>query len=393
MLAASIHLSPLPQRVSCLLVNYFSAAQMQLALQSVLSQNLQNERLKISLDVVVVDNSVDTQEAQSLRSWLAAWKAANPDSPAVELLINTHNTGFGQANNLAFAHCKGDWVMLLIPDTRMHANCLLALVQAMLPQPALAACGPAQYWDEEKNWHLPPAWLPTGIGTWTHTKAHHSQRDAMRLSNAYRNLSLQSWTRLSPVVQRAISGGAILLRRSAIETPLFDPSFFMYFEDSDLSLRLQRKGWQLALVPQAHLIHDWAHSAGKVAMMEASKRHYFDKHFDGKGQWQRRLQSINSPTLVNPLNASEIHLKGEALKLQVPDAWSAAWLLEASPSPLMTPSMGLMGRGHEVQVSVDLLRKMSFKPEGTHQWQDVYVRLGPAHATREPLPTFKLDLN
>jgi hypothetical protein len=185
----------------------------------------------------------------------------------------------------------------------------------------------------------------------------------------------------------------MLLRRSAIEAQLFDPSFFMYFEDSDLSLRLQRKGWQLALVPQAHLIHDWAHSAGKVAMMEASKRYYFDKHFDGKGQWQRRLQSINSPALVNPLNASEIHIKGEALKLQVPDAWSASWLLEASPSPLMTPSMGLMGRGHAVEVSVDLLRKMCFKPEGTHQWQDVYVRLGPTHAMREPLPTFKLDLN
>ena len=393
MLAASSHLSPLPQRVSCLLVNYFSAAQMQLALQSVLSQNLQNERLKITFDVVVVDNSVDAQEAQNLRDWLAAWKAANPDSPAVELLINTHNTGFGQANNLAFAHSKGDWVMLLNPDTRMQANCLLELLQALLKDPALGACGPAQYWDDNKTWHLPPAWLPTGIGTWTHTKAHHQQRDAMRLSNAYRNLSLQSWSGTKPVKQRAISGGAMLLRRSAIEAPLFDPAFFMYFEDSDLSLRLQRKGWQLALVPQALLVHDWAHSAGKVAMMEASRKLYFDKHFEGKGQWQRRLQSLETHALSNPLNASAMHLRGEPLKLQIPEAWSAAWLLEGSPSPLMTPSMGVMGSGHEVQVSVDLLRKMSFKTAGSHQWQDVYVRLGPARKTREPLQTFKLDLN
>ena len=390
------HAALKPLKVSCLLVNYFSAAVLLKALESVFAQQLSNATFQLVLDVVVVDNSVDSQEAKLLQEAIDALNARAATRLTIQLILNPRNTGFGEANNLAYAHCQGDWVMLLNPDTRMQPSCLLALASAMLAHPELGACGPRQYWDEAQLWQLPPAWLPTGIGTWTLTQAHHKPGGAQRLSNAYRNLALTAWQSAQACTQRAISGGALMVRRSAITPPLFDPAFFMYFEDSDLSLRLQQTGWQLAMVPDAHLIHEWSHSEGKVAMMESSKAHYFAKHFNGKGQWQQRLHTLTQTSkgaMGNPLDAIEVKLVDDQFTLNVPAAWASAWLLEASPSPLLTPSVGQLGTGGNASISRELLNRMSFAPEGSSKLNAVYVRLGPAAKTREALQVFKIDLN
>jgi GT2 family glycosyltransferase len=61
----------------------------------------------------------------------------------------------------------------------------------------------------------------------------------------------------------AFCGAAVLLRRSALEeVGSFDDSFFMYYEDTDLSLRLRRKGWRLVYTPEARVRH--VHSATAV---------------------------------------------------------------------------------------------------------------------------------
>jgi len=61
----------------------------------------------------------------------------------------------------------------------------------------------------------------------------------------------------------AFCGAAALLRRSALaEVGLFDESFFMYYEDTDLSLRLRRHGWRLVYTPHARVRHH--HSATAV---------------------------------------------------------------------------------------------------------------------------------
>jgi GT2 family glycosyltransferase len=376
---------PVPVKVSCLLVNYFSAKHMAQALQSVLQQQLANTHCQIYLDVVVVDNSCNAQEAARLHDLVQRLQrevsSINSERPHVQVIVNPQNTGFGEGNNLAFKHCKGSLVMLLNPDARMQPNCLLELTSAMLMNNKLGACCPMQHWDHSQPWQLPPAWLPTGIGTWALTKSHQSTHIAQRMSNAYRNLALQSWrsTRLTP--QRAISGGAMMLRRSAIKSGLFDEGYFMYFEDSDLCLRLKQQGWQLGLVPQAGLVHAWRHAAGKVDMMEANKAHYFESHFNGRN------------ALDNPLNACLAVLEGESFQLPVPAEWQTDWLLEASPSPLFTPSAGCFGKGAQAMISKELLMRMSFQAEGSGAWQPAYVRLGPGHKTRQTLQVFKLDLN
>lgn len=71
----------------------------------------------------------------------------------------------------------------------------------------------------------------------------------------------------------ALCGALMLCRREALESVLLensavmDPSFFMYKEDIDLSLRLRHKGWRLVLLPRPLAYHcrGWETNREKVS--------------------------------------------------------------------------------------------------------------------------------
>ena len=66
------------------------------------------------------------------------------------------------------------------------------------------------------------------------------------------------------------SGSAALYRRKMLdEIGLFDESFFLYCEDTDLGLRARRAGWECAYVPGAVVEHRYSHSAGRASPLKA----------------------------------------------------------------------------------------------------------------------------
>lgn len=69
----------------------------------------------------------------------------------------------------------------------------------------------------------------------------------------------------------AFCGGAAVLRTAAVrEVGGFPAEFFLYYEDTDVSVRLRRRGWRIRYVPSARVIH--RHAASSDA---ASTRFHF----------------------------------------------------------------------------------------------------------------------
>ena len=319
--------------------------------------------------VIVVDNSEEATETALLHARLPY--------PGVQLLVSPRNIGFGAACNLGMQASSSAYVMLLNPDASVVPGCLSVLSACLDSDAQLGAVSPMQWWDPGGHWLLPPAWLPTGPGMWAIEAAWRCPRRAWNLSMAYRRLAIQTWTgRAGCVHQRALSGGAVMVRRAAILpcAGLFDPAFFMYYEDSDLSLRLRQSGWMLGLAPRAAAVHEWENTPGKSALMEKSKEIYLDKHFE-HGEWRNRLNACADaqPALSNPLNAQR--LEPGTLAMEVPARWQAQWLLEVSPSPLMVPAIGRWGCGPSAELPPHLMRRFGVGP--------VYVRLGSVDRVEE----------
>lgn len=349
--------------LSAVVVNYRNAGDTAGCVASLLAE-------ETGLELVVVDNSADASETAALRALLPA---------GVKLHVNSTNLGFGAACNIGWRECSGNQILLINPDARVLPGALRKLQQALCDARdrglRLAAVSPMQVWDESGRWMLPPAWLPTGIGLWALAQASRSKREASRLSLAYRRLAMPLWlaaaglgSNTDVVQQRALSGGAIMIRRDAIESlgQLFDERFFMYYEDSDLCLRLRMLGWHLGMVPAAQVVHAWAHSSEKVHMMERSQGLYMAAHFEGRGQWAQRMQrSRQCAGLAQPL---EEGLMETEPAWTVPEDARSLWLLEVSPSPLLIPAIGFIGQGPVATLPAHLRKRMGHGP--------VYGRIG-----------------
>lgn len=261
-----------------ILVNYHGAADTLGALASLPWPLLQA--------VHVVDNSCCAREVEQLRAGMQAW-------PRARLHIAEENLGFGRANNLAWQHTRADHVLLLNPDARLREGALAALLEAMAGDARLGAVAPRMDWTEEGHLVLPnlssqspfarvadaaasrwAAWAPRAFAQ---RGARHARRTMRMMSSA------------TAMEAPALSGAALLLRRQAVQAAggLFDPAYFMFFEDTDLSQRLRHAGWRLAVLPRARAWHAWHNRPEKAALMQQSEAVYL-RRYHTRSDWLRR---------------------------------------------------------------------------------------------------------
>ena len=321
--------------ISCIVVNYRCAHLTLGSVHSILSQDE-------DVEILVVDNSEDEAEAQTLRDRLP---------PAVTLSINAANEGFARACNRAYRQSSGDMVLLLNPDARLFPEALGHLRRTLLSRADAGAVGPRIYWDDGKRFLLPPSLFPCPRQMLKNElwRLHPALGDFA--SHSFRRRALRAWQGKRAFADSALSGGSVLLRRSAVEKSggLFDERFFMYFEDSDLMLRLARSGYRLYVEPSAEIVHYYEQSPWKSELMIESSPLYFEKNY-GKS---RLLRWAGKMAMMPPRRIPEFEPLGalsDPPSFAVPPALDGKWLMEISPSHLFIPAIGCFGSGEKASI-------------------------------------------
>mgnify|MGYP005833005959 CR=1 FL=1 len=298
-----------------------------------------------SLEVVVVDNSEDAQE------W-AALKKALPAS--VSLMRFDRNVGFGQACQRVWeTHRHAEGVLLLNPDATLCAGCLPRLTSMLQARPDVGAVAPRIYWDPEKRFCCPPAWPAEWVAA--HTMA--GQLGVMSpwayeiLARLWRLKALHFWTAARPQSVAAVSGDVVLVRSEAAAQVggLFDPRFFLYYEDTDLSHRLRRAGWRLMMDPGAEAVHEYDQCARadlgfKRQWMHVSHLGFLDKHYPRLGRLVRRVPAHPPGTF----RLAKSVVFRAPFCVRVPRSLRSRWLFEWSPNPHGMPAAGQLGSGDQV---------------------------------------------
>ncbi|KKR73040.1 MAG: Glycosyl transferase family 2 [Candidatus Levybacteria bacterium GW2011_GWC2_40_7] len=182
----------------------------------------------------------------------------------LKVIYNRENLGFSGGNNkgIKYALEKGaDYVLLINNDTTVDANFLKELFEISEERENVGAVAPKIYFERGYEFHKDRynapergrvIWYAGGEIDWHNVIAKHRGVDEVD-NGQYDEVTETDFA----------TGTCMFLSRNALEkVGLFDEKYFMYFEDTDLSMRLKRVGFRVFYVPRAVLWHKVAQSSG-----------------------------------------------------------------------------------------------------------------------------------
>jgi len=226
--------------------------------------------------LVIVDNQSTDETVSMVRR----------DFPEVMVLVNASNLGFAAGVNVGIRYVLefgAKLVLLINNDVVVAPDMLDCLVAAM--EEDIGATAPLIYQLED----------PTRI--WSAGFARHPSLLEMR-GGARGELDIGKW--IAPFEVDYLLGCALLLDCDVLrKVGFFDERYFFYYEDLDLSLRMQENGYRLLTVPQARMWHKGSGSAGsssefRVYHMARSSIVFFRSHTVGLRRFAILLFRIGS---------------------------------------------------------------------------------------------------
>lgn len=186
-------------------------------------------------------------------------EAVRREHPAWEIVVASENPGYGAALNRAFRRASPRAYLALNSDILLHAETIRVLMDFLERHPDCGLVGPALCYPDgrpQPSAKRSPS-LPFALAESLELhRLFPRNRSLRRFYYADQDLADRPWV-------DAVSGAAMLIRGEAFrDIGGFDEGFRMYFEETDLCLRLRAAGYRVAFCPQASAIH-W-HGASSI---------------------------------------------------------------------------------------------------------------------------------
>jgi GT2 family glycosyltransferase len=298
--------------VSVLIVGYRTRDELAACLPSVFTSSQ-----GVTMEVVLVDNASGDGTAE----WVAE------AFPQVRLVALDENIGFGRAVNLAAELVRGEYVLLLNPDTVVRPGAIDALLRFARTNPQAGLVGgrtltEAGTTEPSSCWGRPTFWstfcFATGLST------------AFSSSPLFNPELMPTWDR-DDSREVGVITGCLLLTSMVTWQALggFDPRFFMYSEDTDLSMRAWKAGYRPAITPEAEVVH----TIGASSSVKSTRRVMIMR---GKVTVARKHWAGLLGTLMVSMLVAGVGLRAflDAAKRRVrrrgePSEWAGAWAQRA----------------------------------------------------------------
>ena len=208
----------------------------------------------VDAEVLVVDNNSVDGSVEMVKAKF----------PEVLLILNKKNTGFSQANNQAINRSKGEYVLLLNPDTVVEEDTFTKCCSFMDMHAEAGALGvkmvdgKGNFLPESKR-GLPTPWIAFykifGLSA-LFPKSRKFGRYHLGFLNPDKTNEVE-----------VLSGAFMFIRKKALDkTGLLDEDFFMYGEDIDLSYRILKAGYKNYYFPETRIIHYKGESTKKTSV-------------------------------------------------------------------------------------------------------------------------------
>lgn len=199
-------------------------------------------QLDVKVEMIVVDNGSSDDSVFAVRN----------KCPYVRVIENGENLGYAEGNNVGIKYALDQgfqYIMVINNDTILAPQCISRLLKDLQLHPDAAAAVPKSFYFEAPDTIYFAGGRISRDGSTLHIGI--GARDGPKY-----NLACDTeW----------LTGCAILFRSTSLqEVGLFEPKYYLLYEDVDWSLRTRRKGYRLRFVPGATLWHKTSPSFGKT---------------------------------------------------------------------------------------------------------------------------------
>ncbi len=226
------------ERIAVIIVNWNGLDYLQTCLSALLVQT------EIAFETLVIDNGSTDGSVQWLQSTY----------PQVQLIRNSENRGFAEANNQGIRATQGEYVVLLNNDALPSPGWVVSLVAAADSNPCVGMVA-----SQIRLAHAPDRLDSAGI-----------EVDVLGIAwNRHWGAPVAAEPS-TPLEVFGPSAAAALYRREMLEEiGLFDERYFAYYEDVELAWRARRAGWRCLYVPAACVLHIHSATASKISGFKA----------------------------------------------------------------------------------------------------------------------------
>ena len=237
----------------------------------------------LRLQIVIIDNGSRDGSAEVMKA----------DFGDCELIFNPTNVGFGRANNLALPNVRGAYVLLLNTDAFVAIESLESTVRYMQANPAVSVLGVRLV---GRDGELQPScrYFPTPWNEFL------SRTGLARLFPGTRLVDDMAWAHDATRACDWVPGCYYLVRKSVLDrVGLFDPRFFLYYEEVDHCRAVKAAGGQVVFFPGTTVVHIGGESAKSDSALTAGRQIsalqiesgllYFRKHYGLPGVWLAAL--------------------------------------------------------------------------------------------------------
>jgi len=247
----------------------------------------------VNLSVLVVDNGSSEEERGRL----------SREAPVARVVAFPRNLGFAGAANEGIARTRSPFVLLLNNDAAVAKDYVARLAARLTMDERLAAAqGLVLTLDGSAIDTAGIVWTDRGeaVPVLSGRPVSTSPSEALEVSG--------------------VSATAALYRREALaevapDGQVFDDSFFAYYEDADLSLRLARAGWRFACDPAARARHEGSRTGGRTPFRRAI--------WMARNRWRTLFRNVEPRRIFSSL--------GRLLRADLAHARSLGWKGVALP--------------------------------------------------------------
>jgi len=257
--------------------------------------------------------------------------------PAVQVIENGVNLRFSKGNNIGIRVSKGEYILILNPDTIIHDGALDRWVSVADGHPEAGAFG-CRILNPDGSYQGSARPFPTLVGSLV------GALYLRWLGQIFDLIPSDTYTKWQGDTERAIdwqAGCAVMLRANLLkELGGFDEQFFYYYEDVDLCHRVWKAGYPILYTPTVIITHLGGQSTQRDAQaFEVDKYRnryrYFYKYYGTAGVRRCRAVTLTSLILryvgysmlqmVRPGHESRVDLCRTAIK----------WNMQVDPARLV----------------------------------------------------------